>query len=300
MGLGACASEVGRQGQGSAVRLVRRRLAAGERECLGAHAFIELYHIQSGRGTLVHSGRQVVAAAHQLLAVPAGVEHALVADAGWACGAQLLQFDRAVLSAGEAGQALEGILRRAGSGQAAIGLREAGGQAIVRLITRVGQAALCPGGESACRSALEDLCVRLWRHCRDTGVGQAEQPTLAALTEPAADGGRPEIDQVLAYIERNLTRTISRDDLARQAAFAPSYFSALFREATGTTIPEYINARRVHRAQELLRQPQTRVSSVCYAVGFRDLSNFNRVFKRLVGQTPREYRQALFADEPPA
>ncbi len=301
MGLGACASEAGRQGQGSAVRLLRRRLAAGERECLGAHAFVEFYHIQSGRGTLVHSGRHVVAAAHQLLAVPAGAEHALVADAGWACGAELLQFDPAVLPAGEAGQALDGILRRAGSGQAPIGLRGAGGQAVMHLISRVGQTALwsgCPGGAEVCQSALQDLCVRLWRHCRDTGVGQAEQPTLAAVAEPAPDGSRPEIDQVLAYIERNLTRPISREDLARQAAFAPSYFSALFREATGTTIPEYINARRVNRAQELLRQPQTRVSSVCYAVGFRDLSNFNRVFKRLVGQTPREYRQALFADDP--
>jgi AraC-like DNA-binding protein len=52
----------------------------------------------------------------------------------------------------------------------------------------------------------------------------------------------------------------------------------------------------VVRAQELLRQPQTRVSAVCYAVGFRDLSNFNRVFKRIVGQTPREYRRAVLGD----
>lgn len=298
MGLGACASEAG-QGHGSAIRVLRRRLAAGEREPLGQHNFAEFYHIQSGRGTLLHSERQLVAAAHQLLAVPPGVEHALLADAGWACGAQLVQFEPALLPSGEARQALEGILRRAGSGQAPVSLRGASGQTIVRLITRVGQTALCggcAGGADASRGALGELCVRLWRHCRDTGVGQADQPNLA-IAESAADGARPEIDQVLAYIERNLTRPISREDLARQAAFAPSYFSALFREATGTTIPEYINARRVHRAQELLRQPQTRVSSVCYAVGFRDLSNFNRVFKRLVGQTPREYRQALFVDE---
>ena len=299
MGLGACASEAGRQGHGNAVRVVRRRLAAGERENLGQHAFVEFYHIQSGRGTLVHSGQNIVAAAYQLLAIPPGVEHALVADAGWACGAQLVQFDADLLPPGEARQALAGILRRAGSGQGAISLRGNTGQVLARLVTRVGQAALCSGcsgGAEACRTALADLCVRLWRHCRDTGVGQPEQPNLA-MADTAQDGSRPEIDQVLAYIERNLTRPISREDLARQAAFAPSYFSALFREATGTTIPEYINARRVHRAQELLRQPQTRVSSVCYAVGFRDLSNFNRVFKRLVGQTPREYRQALFADE---
>ncbi len=259
-----------------------------------AHPFVEFYHIQTGRGTLVHSGRDLVAAAHLLLPVPAGGEHALAADAGWACGAQLLQFDAQLLPEGEVREALAGVLRRAGSGQGGVGLRGSSGQAIEHLIGRVGQAALARdrGGAEACRAALAELCLRLWRHCRDTGVGQAAAPA----PEGAGDAGRPEIEQVLAYIERNLTRPISREDLARQAAFAPSYFSALFREATGTTIPEYINARRVHRAQELLRQPQTRVSTVCYAVGFRDLSNFNRVFKRLVGQTPREYRQALFGD----
>jgi AraC family transcriptional regulator len=136
--------------------------------------------------------------------------------------------------------------------------------------------------------------VRLAREAHDARVAE---PAARPSGRAAAAGARPQLDAVFEYIERHLARPISRQDLARQASFAPSYFSALFREATGTTIPEYINGRRVARAQELLRQPQTRVSAVCYAVGFRDLSNFNRVFKRLAGQTPREYRRSVLGDE---
>lgn len=286
-------------GMGLPVRVLRRRLTAGEREPGHTHPFAELCHVESGRGLLQAGGRQAVAAAHTLTVLPAGTVHALAADGGWACAANLIHFDASALAEPEAGAAWAAVVRLAGAGHNAVSLRGGAGQAIEALIHRVGT--LCrqtdPPGEDACRVALAELCQRLLRQVRDSRVGTPSRAASPAPEVPGLEGARPEIDGVLAYIENNLTRPISRQDLARQAAFAPSYFSALFREATGTTIPEYINARRVRRAQELLRDPQTRVSAVCYAVGFRDLSNFNRVFKRLVGQTPREFRRAVLGED---
>lgn len=305
--MGGCASgpaarpEVRVRQIGLPVRVLRRRFAAGEREEVHAHAFSEFCHVESGRGVLVAGHRSAVAAAHTLSVVPTGTAHALAADGGWVCAANLVHFDPTALGEGEGAAAWEGILRLVAAGYSSVSLRGASGQGIEALVHRV--ATLCRQSDASaaadCRQALAELCQRLLRQLRDSRVGLSGSGAVRSAAE--ATGTRPEIDEVLAYIEKNLTRPISRQDLARRAAFAPSYFSALFREATGTTIPEYINARRVRRAQELLRDPQTRVSAVCYAVGFRDLSNFNRVFKRLVGQTPREFRREVlgegFADE---
>lgn len=305
--VGACTSRAAGRAAGRAadggvtaalpVRLVRRRLPAGEREHPHTHAFVEICHVQSGRGVLHVGGRSLVAAAQTATVLAPGAMHALAADGGWACSANLLHFEARALPTPEDREALAGLLRLAGAGRASASLRAGAGPVLAQLIVKVGALARQEGAAATCRAALGELCQRLLRHLRDarTAAPRAAAGTPRPQVAPLA-ASRPEIEQVLAYIESNLSRPISRQDLARQAAFAPSYFSALFREATGTTIPEYINARRVHRAQDLLRDPQTRVSAVCYAVGFRDLSNFNRVFKRLVGCTPREYRRSVLGE----
>ena len=300
--VGVCAAGVpegpGARAAGFPIRVVHRWLPTGEHEHPHAHSFPEFCHIESGRGLLTVGPRTALAAAHSLTVLPPSAVHALAADGGWTCAASFLQFEPRILGEGEAAADWASLARLAASGHGVVSLRGPGGQAIEALLQRI--ATLCrrppPTEQEICRAALRELCARLHRQVRDARVATPRSDRDAGSpTAPA--GSRPEIEQVLAYIERNLTRPISRQDLAKQAAFAPSYFSALFREATGTSIPDYINARRVRRAQELLRDPQTRVSSVCYAVGFRDLSNFNRVFKRLLGQTPREFRLAALGED---
>jgi len=294
MRLGVCATaslpESHAPGPGMRVRMVRRWLPAGGREAPHSHGFIELCHVESGRGQLLLGARTAVAPAHSVTVVPQGSTHALSADTGWTCGANLLHFEATALPPGPAAAAVQGLCRLAAAGHGSVTLRGAAGQAVGAGLAHI--ALLPPESEEERREALGETCQRLLRCLRDARVAEP----VTGRGEASSPGSRPEIGSVLAYIEQNLTRPISRQDLARQAAFAPSYFSALFREATGTTIPEYLNARRVVRAQELLRDPETRVSAVCYAVGFRDLSNFNRVFKRLVGSTPREYRRAVLGD----
>ncbi len=255
------------------------------------HPFFAFCFFQSGRGRLTVDGRSRLVPAHTVSLIPAHCKHQLAADSGWACGLQVLQFETEWLAEVAEPAILASLDRLTKAAIEPIPLRGAAGRQITAQLVAASQASTRRDA-SACRAIVTDLCYRLAQLVASTPAPALVEHRSARSAAPISTQGRPELDRVLQFIENNLSKPISRQELARQAAFAPSYFSALFREATGTTIPEYINIRRVHRAKELLRQPETRVSTVCYAVGFRDLSNFNRVFKRVVGCTPREFREA--------
>ena len=71
-----------------------------------------------------------------------------------------------------------------------------------------------------------------------------------------------------------------------------SAFSRKFREATGNKFVDFVNRVRIGRACVLLSETNDRISSICYAVGFNNVANFNRRFAKLKGRTPGEYRNA--------
>jgi AraC-like DNA-binding protein len=280
------------------LRLLHRRLPAGQAEAPHQHPWVELVHVQAGRGLLTVGARTHRVAAQTVSVVPPGDIHSLAADGQWTCTAHLLHFDPAALAPPPAREALQAILRAAAQGRSAASLRGPG-QSLALLLIHAARAAQATDGGAAARETLTELCLQLHHHL-GTALSAGGPPRRGPRPEVPVVPARPEVERALQYIEENLTRSISRQELAREVSFAPSYFSAIFRQATGSSIPEYINARRVRRAQELLRDPSARVSAVCYAVGFRDLTNFNRVFKRVVGATPREYRKRVLdgADDP--
>lgn len=255
------------------------------------HPFFTFCFFQSGRGRLTVDGRARLVPAHTVSLIPPHCKHQLAADSGWACGLQVLQFESEWFVEGAEPATLASLERLTKAAIEPIPLRGAASRQITAQLVAASQAS-ARRDALTCHRIVTDLCYRLAQLVANTPAPALVEHRSGRPATSLTTQGRPELDRVLQFIENNLSKPISRQELARQAAFAPSYFSALFREATGTTIPEYINIRRVYRAKELLRQPETRVSSVCYAVGFRDLSNFNRVFKRVVGCTPREFRES--------
>ena len=94
----------------------------------------------------------------------------------------------------------------------------------------------------------------------------------------------------LAYIDDNLGQRITLQDAANAAMLSPSYFSALFKSYTGYSLIDYTNAKRIELASKiLLSNPTPSVSAVAMRVGFNNMSNFNRAFRKYAGCTPREY-----------
>ncbi len=111
-------------------------------------------------------------------------------------------------------------------------------------------------------------------------------PSLAS-----EDQGR--MERVIAHIHAHLTGEIDRTTVARAAHLSAGAFSRFFKLRTGKTLPEYVNELRVGRACRLLADENRKVTDVALDCGFRNLPNFNRRFREITRQTPREYRRQL-------
>lgn len=99
-----------------------------------------------------------------------------------------------------------------------------------------------------------------------------------------------QIDQILSYVNQNLTGDLSITALAGHFYISSSYLCKLFRDATGTTINRYITAKRITRAKELLSLGCS-VTEACAECGYNDYSNFLRSFTKSVGISPKKYAQ---------
>ena len=78
--------------------------------------------------------------------------------------------------------------------------------------------------------------------------------------------------------------------LSALVGMAPSAFSRFFHQQTGRTVMDYVIDIRLGNAARLLVDTTNSVQEICYACGFNNLSNFNRMFKARRGYTPREFR----------
>lgn len=114
--------------------------------------------------------------------------------------------------------------------------------------------------------------------------------------ENTATGGsagalRFRVEEVRAYIEEHYADELSLSRLAVRYGLNPSYFSRLFREQAGTPLFEHINGIRIGKSCQLLKRSRIDIVEIAYAVGYNNLSHFNRYFRRIVGMSPREYRK---------
>ncbi|MBN2353351.1 MAG: helix-turn-helix domain-containing protein [Spirochaetales bacterium] len=125
---------------------------------------------------------------------------------------------------------------------------------------------------------LTELLVLLAR-CRE---GPDERP------EPA--GRSSGLAAIVSHIEEHYTDEFSLEDLAARAGLAPAYFSRRFHEKTGTPLFEFINSIRVRKACQLLKRTDLPIIEIAYAVGYNNLSHFNRYFRKLMRVSPREYK----------
>lgn len=103
----------------------------------------------------------------------------------------------------------------------------------------------------------------------------------------------PVITKAKQYIEEHHTEEISLGQVASAVHTSTFYFCKLFKRITGVNFTEYVSRVRAEKAKNLLLNPNLRISEIAYAVGFQSLTHFNRIFKKIVGQSPTEYRLQL-------
>ncbi|WP_436416397.1 AraC family transcriptional regulator [Petrimonas sp.] len=97
------------------------------------------------------------------------------------------------------------------------------------------------------------------------------------------------IMKVLTYINKHYSEPINLKSIADKAGMNKSAFCRLFKEKTSKSCIEYINELKVSYACKLLREGRLSISQICYEVGFNNISNFNRHFKKITKFTPSNY-----------
>ena len=110
-----------------------------------------------------------------------------------------------------------------------------------------------------------------------------------ALRQAATES--PAVTRARAFIAERLADELPLRAVAAAAHMSTFYFCKVFKAATGLTLTDYVSRLRVEKVKQLLLNPHKRVSEAAYEVGFQSLSQFNRVFLRVAGESPSVYRE---------
>ena len=97
------------------------------------------------------------------------------------------------------------------------------------------------------------------------------------------------------FIDAHQCEDIALGDVARAVHASTFHFCKMFKKATGMTFTHYLSLVRVAKAKKMLANPQLRISEIAYEVGFNSLTHFNRMFRKMAGESPTAYREAMVA-----
>ena len=139
-----------------------------------------------------------------------------------------------------------------------------------------------PGFEELIRSWAIETLIYLFRKLRASEDMTPEKRNMRTYM----------FDAIFEYLRKNYAEPITLDRLAMMAFLSPKYFSRVFRDQTGVTLTEYVQGLRVRRACELLESGDHSLSDIAMRVGYADYKSFLKVFKRITGEAPSEYKKA--------
>lgn len=122
------------------------------------------------------------------------------------------------------------------------------------------------------------LSEQLWARCQQLGRNTLRSPA---------------IETTVTYINEHLDDDLSLESIAKLVHLNPAYLSRLFKKEMDISMSEYIIQARIARAKDMLRSPDVKISSIAASVGYTHFSHFAKMFKRIVGMTPHEYRKHM-------
>ena len=103
----------------------------------------------------------------------------------------------------------------------------------------------------------------------------------------------PLVQKARTYIEQHKMEPITLTDVAKASGASVFHFCKVFKKTTGVKFTDYVARVRLEDAKAQLLNPNRRISEVAYDVGFQSLTQFNRMFKRVFGQSPTAFRARL-------
>lgn len=112
-----------------------------------------------------------------------------------------------------------------------------------------------------------------------------------AIRSNREKGHKKLIEKAKHFIRENINRDLTLEAVAAHVHLSANYFSKLFRQEVGENFVDYVAACRIGLAKELLKEGIYKANQVCKMAGFHDVKHFYKVFKKLTGFTPGEYKE---------
>ena len=109
--------------------------------------------------------------------------------------------------------------------------------------------------------------------------------------DPSGHTADSRTDRVCRFINDHVTEPITQSQAADLIGMSGPAFSRFFRQRVGMTYSRYVHELRIGHACRLLIESDRSITDICFASGFNNLSNFNRVFLSIKGVSPRAYRR---------
>lgn len=106
-----------------------------------------------------------------------------------------------------------------------------------------------------------------------------------------------DVKRTIQHIQQNYNKKFNVSALAQQANLSPRQYLRVFKKITNTTPIDYINHFKIYRAQERLLTTSETVHQIAERIGIKDINYFNKLFKQVVGCTPRQYRNKITNSE---
>ncbi len=133
------------------------------------------------------------------------------------------------------------------------------------------------------RSALIEMLTRIFRYMESEGARPLE----------ASSKKTEIIGKAFDFLKQNYhSSELNINEVAVRTFLSRSYFSRLFKDVTGQNFSAYLQNLRISEACTLLKTTDKKVIEILSDVGFKDIKNFNRLFKKITGKTPGEYRKS--------
>lgn len=148
---------------------------------------------------------------------------------------------------------------------------------------------------------IESICNDLARDETSSSLTAAAGAAWHLLAQLAAERhrrsvGDASINRIQAHLRGRLAEPFSVPELAADAGFSTSHFSARFHAVTGFSVTEYVKRLRMARARELLLTTDRSIADIAAEVGYPDQFYFSRQFRAVTGSSPRHFRRRVTDD----
>jgi AraC family transcriptional regulator len=137
----------------------------------------------------------------------------------------------------------------------------------------------------------ENPVGRLYAESLATALAARLLRQYSGMRSPPGGLPKRQLQQLLEYIDENVARDLSLQELASVVSASGSHFNVLFKKSTGTSPHQFILRARVQRAVDLIIGSSSQLSEIALRCGFANQSHMSRCVRRFHGMTPAELRR---------